>query len=170
MILILKFLCVSIGLVITYIALVWFQLKNPTTDHGTCEDPQANIVWFYQSDILLFPLDHDYCAYCDTAVKEDNLLEWAVNMDAKMPAGFFPPNQKVTSEDIRQGRKKITLEHMTPCIYAGYAGGDSPDLCKKSVCGENPDYNDIVGRNHGLWKSIQPRVFPDGPHYVPTEY
>ena len=75
-----------------------------------------------------------------------------------MPAGFFPPNQKVTSE------------HMTPCIYAGYAGGDSPDLCKKSVCGENPDYNDIVGRSHGLWKSIQPRVFPDGPHYVPTEY
>ena len=59
MILILKFLCVSIGLVITYIALVWFQLKNPTTDHGTCEDPQANIVWFYQSVMtyLICPTD-----------------------------------------------------------------------------------------------------------------
>ena len=157
MILILKFLCVAIGLVVTYIALVWFQVKNPNTDYGTCEDPQENIVWFYQSDVLFFPLDHDYCAYCDTAVKEENLLEWAVNMDARNPVMFFP-NQKVTSE------------HLTPCIYAGYAGGDSPDLCKKSVCGKNPDYNDIVGRSHGLWKSIQPRVFPDGPHYVPTEY
>ena len=157
MILILKFLCVAIGLVVTYIALVWFQVKNPNTDHGTCEDSQEDIVWFYQSDVLFFPLDHDYCAYCDTAVKEENLLEWAVNMDARMPVMFFP-NQKVTSE------------HLTPCIYAGYAGADSPDLCKKSVCGKNPDYTGIVGRSHGLWKSIQPRVFPDGPHYVPTEY
>ena len=152
--LIVKFLSVAIGLVVTYIALVWFQVKNPNTDHGTCEDSQEDIVWFYQSDVLFFPLDHDYCAYCDTAVKEENLLEWAVNMDAKNPATMYP-NQKVTSQ------------HMTPCIYAG---GDNPDLCMENVCGENSRYNDIVGRDHGLWKSIQPRVFPDGPHYVPTEY
>jgi len=151
---ILKLFFVSIGVVITYIAIVWFQLKNPTTDHGTCENPQENIVWFYQSDTPLFPFDRDYCGYCDTAVKEDNLLEWAVNMDAKNPATMYP-NQKVTSQ------------HMTPCIYAG---GDNPDLCMENVCGENPRYNDIVGRDHGLWKNIQPRVFPDGPHYVPPEY
>jgi hypothetical protein len=152
--LILKLLFVSIGLVITYIAIVWFQLKNPTTYHGTCEDPQENIVWFYQSDTPLFPFGHDYCGYCDTSVSEDNLLEWATNIDARMPV-IFSPNQKVTSE------------HMTPCIYAR---GDNSDLCKENVCGENPRYNDIVGRDHGLWKSIQPRVFPDGPQYVPTEY
>ena len=84
--LILKLLFVSIGVVITYIAIVWFQLKNPTIYHGTCEAPQENIVWFYQSDTFLYPFDRDYCGYCDTSVNEENLLEWATNMDAKNSA------------------------------------------------------------------------------------
>ena len=134
--LLLKLLFVSIGLVITYIAIVWFQLKNPTTYHGTCEDPQENIVWFYQSDTPLFPFDRDYCGYCDASIGEEDLLQLAISMDARNPATMYP-NQKVASQ------------HMIPFISLGEISQIS---VRRMSVGKIP----VTAR---FWEGICGRVF-----------
>ena len=127
--------------VIVFVSLVF--LLTPSYYHDICETPKENIVWFYQEGPYRFVRANNRggCYYCDNSLSSDQLDHWVKTMGAEWPIGAG----------------------LTPCLYVYPTTENqlnSAELCKKMVCGEYPNYNDVVGSNHGAWKSIRPRVFP----------
>lgn len=128
--------------ILVIMLLVWLTAGCRSTDQGVCQAPNDHIEWFYIEETNLMWTE-EKCIHCDTSISEDELQAWAEAQTASHTGTSQPYNGQPT-----------------PCTYT-YGDDTNAEECAAIICGDDPPTGDVVDKEHGAWKVIEPVLSGD---------
>jgi len=117
-----------------------------TKSHGECSTDE-DMHWFKRTQYGGPLGTNKWCVVCDSTVSLEDADLWV---------------EDNAGESFLDGEWRV--EGVTPCLYV-YSDEDEDfaeaAVCEAAACAPDPDVNDPVYENHGMWVYIEPILFGD---------